>query len=160
MSFLQSRRLGFFAGGVAVLFVLLALLRMVFFLGFSGVEAQENPEAVWASIGVGLRFDMRLALLLMLPIAVLLLLPQLRTRFAAGVRRAIRGYVAVLFPLLILIYIFDFGHFAYLGVRLNASAFRFAADAQISTDMIWQTYPVVWITLGWCATVAPPRAAR
>ena len=28
MSFLQSRRLGFFAGGVAVLFVLLALLRM------------------------------------------------------------------------------------------------------------------------------------
>ncbi len=154
MSFLQSRRLGFFAGGVAVLFVMLALLRMIFFVGFSGVEAQENPEAVWASIGVGLRFDLRLALLLMLPIAVLLLLPQLRARFATAVRWTIRGYMAVLFPLLILIYIFDFGHFAYLGVRLNASAFRFAADAQISTDMIWQSYPVVWITLGWCATVA------
>ncbi|MES3006769.1 MAG: LTA synthase family protein [Pseudomonadota bacterium] len=154
MSFLFSRRLGFFAGGVAVLFVLLALLRVLFFVGFSGVDTQQNADAVWASLGVGLRFDMRLALLLMLPVAILLLLPYIRARFANAVRWAIRGYVLLLFPLLLLIYIFDFGHFAYLGVRLNASAFRFAADAQISTDMIWQTYPVVWITLGWCVTVA------
>ncbi len=33
---------------------------------------------------------------------------------------------------------------------------RFAGDADISTTMLWQSYPVVWITLGWlggCAAV-------
>src|SRR5690606_35083481 len=34
----------------------------------------------------------------------------------------------------------------------NATVFRFLEDAQISTDMVWQTYPVVWITLGWLLT--------
>jgi hypothetical protein len=149
MSFLMSRRLRYFAGGVLVIFLLLVLLRLIFWLGFSGVGVSENPVAVWPTIGVGLRFDMRLALLLMLPVGLLLILPKLSQYYPVLVRRAIRSYLALLVPVLLLVYIFDFGHYAYLGVRLNASAFRYAADAQISTDMIWQTYPVVWITIAW-----------
>jgi hypothetical protein len=154
MNFLMSRRLRYFAGGTGILFLLLAALRAVFLLGFSGVSPGENPEAVWPTLGIGLQFDMRLALLLMLPVGITLLLPRLRQRFAQQTRWAIRAYLALLLFVLVLIYVFDFGHYAYLGVRLNASAFRYTADAQISTDMIWQTYPVVWITLGWLATVA------
>jgi hypothetical protein len=154
MNILLSRRLGYFAGGTAIFFLLLAAMRMLFFVGFSGVAPDENPEAVWPTLGIGLQFDMRLALLLMLPVALALLLPRLRQRFPVQLRWALRGYLAVALMGLVLIYIFDFGHYAYLGVRLNASAFRYTADAQISTDMIWQTYPVVWITLGWIATVA------
>lgn len=159
MNFLMSRRLRYFAGGTGILFLLLAALRAVFLLGFSGVALDENPEAVWPTLGIGLQFDMRLALLLMLPVGITLLLPRLRERFAQQTRWALRGYLALLLFVLVLIYVFDFGHYAYLGVRLNASAFRYTADAQISTDMIWQTYPVVWITLGWLATVALTLAA-
>jgi hypothetical protein len=159
MNFLLSRRLRFFAGGTGLLFLLLAALRAVFLLGFSGVSLDENPEAMWPTLGIGLQFDMRLALLLMLPVGITLLLPRLRERFARQTRWAIRSYLALLLFLLVLLYVFDFGHYAYLGVRLNASAFRFTADAQISTDMIWQTYPVVWITLGWLTTVALTLAA-
>src|SRR5690606_14110409 len=61
-------------------------------------------------------------------------------------------YLAVALAALLMIYIVDFGHYAYLGVRINATVFRFLEDAQISTDMVWQTYPVVWITLGWLLT--------
>ncbi len=154
MNVLLSRRLGYFAGGTAIFFLLLAAMRLLFFVGFSGVSPDENPEAVWPTLRIGLQFDMRLALLLMLPIALALLLPRLRLRFPSHLRWALRGYLAVVLIALVLLYIFDFGHYAYLGVRLNASAFRYTADAQISTDMIWQTYPVVWITLGWIATVA------
>jgi len=159
MSFLMSRRLRFFAGGTGIVFLLLAALRAVFLLGFSGVSLDENPEAVWPTLGIGLQFDMRLALLLMLPVGITLLLPRVRERFARQTRWAIRGYLALVLFVLVLIYVFDFGHYAYLGVRLNASAFRYTADAQISTDMIWQTYPVVWITLGWMATVILTLAA-
>ena len=72
MNFLMSRRLRYFAGGTALFFVLLAALRAVFLLGFSGVSLDENPEAVWPTLGIGLQFDMRLALLLMLPVVPLL----------------------------------------------------------------------------------------
>src|SRR5690606_22363826 len=47
-----------------------------------------------------------------------------------------------------------FGHYAYLGIRINATIFRFVADTEISRDMVWQTYPVVWISLAWLASVA------
>jgi glucan phosphoethanolaminetransferase (alkaline phosphatase superfamily) len=39
----------------------------------------------------------------------------------------------------------DFGHFAYVSTRLNASALNFAEDAKISFEMLWQSYPVIWI---------------
>ena len=69
-------------------------------------------------------------------------------------RQLLRGYLLLAVAALGLLYILDFGHYAYLGVRLNATVLRFAGDAQISAGMLWQTYPVLWITLAWLAGVA------
>jgi phosphoglycerol transferase MdoB-like AlkP superfamily enzyme len=108
---------------------------------------------VLRTLGIGLRFDLRLALLLMLPVGLLLALPKLRLARFRAVRWLMRGYLGLAIAALGLLYIIDFGHYAYLGVRLNATVLRFAGDAQTSVGMLWQTYPVVGITLAWFAGV-------
>ncbi|MDN5517327.1 MAG: LTA synthase family protein [Pseudomonas sp.] len=153
MSWLKSRRLHYLAGLTALLFVLFAALRGLFLLGFSAVDSISDPD-VLRTLGIGLRFDLRLALLLMLPVGILLALPRLRLARFRGVRWLLRGYLLLAVAALGLLYIIDFGHYAYLGVRLNATVLRFADDAQISAGMLWQTYPVLWITLAWLAGVA------
>ncbi|TWC52098.1 phosphoglycerol transferase MdoB-like AlkP superfamily enzyme [Pseudomonas sp. SJZ080] len=156
MGWLQSRRLHYWLGATAVAFVLFALLRVVFFFGFSGFDANalSDENSVLETLGIGFRFDLRLAILVMLPLALLAWIPRWNLLGSRLLRGLARVYLAVAIGALLLIYIVDFGHYAYLGVRINATVLRFIEDAQISRDMVWQTYPVIWISLGWLATVA------
>ncbi len=156
MGWLQSRRLHYWFGAVGILFIALAALRGIFFVGFSGLAPSTlgTVEAVPETLGIGLRFDLRLAILLMLPIALLAWLPVWNLTRSRVLRWVARLYLALALGAVLLVYIIDFGHYAYLGVRINATVLRFLEDAQISTDMVWQTYPVVWITLGWAAATA------
>lgn len=156
MGWLQSRRLRYWFGAVGILFIALAALRGIFFVGFSGLAPSTlgTVEAVPETLGIGLRFDLRLAILLMLPIALLAWLPVWNLTRSRVLRWVARLYLALALGAVLLVYIIDFGHYAYLGVRINATVLRFLEDAQISTDMVWQTYPVVWITLGWAAATA------
>lgn len=156
MRWLQSRRLHYWLGATAIAFMLFALLRVVFFFGFSGFDASalSDENAVLETLGIGFRFDLRLAILVMLPLALLAWIPRWNLVSSRLLRRLGRVYVSAAIGALLLIYIVDFGHYAYLGVRINATVLRFIEDAQISRDMVWQTYPVIWISLGWLATVA------
>ncbi|MCQ2041156.1 LTA synthase family protein [Stutzerimonas kunmingensis] len=156
MGWLQSRRLHYWFGAVGILFIALAALRGIFFVGFSGLAPSTlgTVEAVPETLGIGLRFDLRLAILLMLPIALLAWLPVWNLTRSRVLRWVARLYLALALGAVLLVYIIDFGHYAYLGVRINATVLRFLEDAQISTDMVWQTYPVVWISVGWAAATA------
>jgi hypothetical protein len=49
---------------------------------------------------------------------------------------------------LIIFYVCDFEHHRYLGQRLNASVLGFLADATISSRLVWESYPVMWMALG------------
>ena len=42
----------------------------------------------------------------------------------------------------------DFGQFAYINARLNADALIFAEDPKESLQMVWQSYPVIWVLIG------------
>ena len=139
-----------------MLFALFAVLRVVFFFGFSGFDAKalSGDDTVLETLGIGFRFDLRLAILVMLPVALLAWIPRWNLIGSRLLRGIARLYLVVILGALLLIYIVDFGHYAYLGMRINATVLRFIEDAQISRDMVWQTYPVVWITLGWLATLA------
>jgi phosphoglycerol transferase MdoB-like AlkP superfamily enzyme len=156
MGWLQSRRLHYWLGATAILFALFALLRVVFFFGYSGFDANAliNDEVVRETLGIGFRFDLRLAILVMLPLALLAWIPRWNLITSRLLRWIARLYIVAALGALLLIYIIDFGHYAYLGMRINATVLRFIEDAQISRDMVWQTYPVIWISLGWLATVA------
>lgn len=155
MGWLQSRRLRYGVGAAGLTFLLLALLRLVFVLGFSGVDVSafaDNPQ-LRETLGIGLRFDLRLAVLLMLPLAVLAWLPRWNLTRVPLLRRVARGYWLLALGVVGLVYIIDFGHYAYLGVRINATVLRYLDDAQISQQMVWETYPVLWIALGWLAVL-------
>lgn len=156
MGWLHSRRLHYWLGGTAIMFALFALLRVVFLFGFSGFDAKAllDNDAALETLGIGFRFDLRLAILVMLPLALLAWIPRWNLVGSRLLRLIARLYVFAILAALLLIYIIDFGHYAYLGLRINATVLRFIEDAQISRDMVWQTYPVIWISLGWLATVA------
>ncbi len=152
MSALQSRRLRYGMGAIGLVFVVLVVLRLVFVLGFSGLEF--TTPALLETLGIGLRFDLRLAVLLLLPVAVLAWLPRWNLTTLPALRWLARAYLVVALALIGLVYIIDFGHYAYLGVRINATVLRYLQDAQISQQMVWETYPVLWITACWLAAVA------
>jgi phosphoglycerol transferase MdoB-like AlkP superfamily enzyme len=156
MAWLQSRRLRYGVGAAGLVFLLLAMLRLVFVLGFSGLDLSafaDNPQ-LRETLGIGLRFDLRLAVLLMLPLAVLAWLPRWNLTRVPMLRRVTRGYWLLALGAVGLIYIIDFGHYAYLGVRINATVLRYLDDAQISQQMVWESYPVLWIALGWLAVLS------
>ncbi|OCR24561.1 sulfatase [Pseudomonas syringae] len=152
MSALQSRRLRYGMGAIGLVFVVLAVLRLVFVLGFSGLDF--TTPALLETLGIGLRFDLRLAVLLLLPLAVLAWLPRWNLTTLPALRWLARAYLVVALAMIGLVYIIDFGHYAYLGVRINATVLRYLQDAQISQQMVWETYPVLWITACWLAAVA------
>jgi hypothetical protein len=155
MGWLQSRRLRYGVGATGLAFLLFALLRLVFLIGFSGVDAaQFFADPQWLqTLGIGFRFDLRLALLLVLPLAVLAWLPRWNLTTVPLLRGVARVYLLLALGLIGLVYIIDFGHYAYLGVRINATVLRYLDDAQISQQMVWETYPVLWIALGWLAVL-------
>ncbi|GHU18736.1 sulfatase [Betaproteobacteria bacterium] len=147
-------RLRYLLAGTGVFFVVFALLRAGFYLWASevtlyGAEAAD-VATVLETLGIGLRFDLRLAIVLMLPPALLLLLPGWKSLRI----KALRIWLVLAIVLVTLVYIVDFGHYAYLGWRVNATLARFLTDLQISRDMVWQSYPVVWITLVWLVASA------
>ena len=156
MTWLKSRRLQYLLAITALFFSLMVVLRAVFYFGFSPLSGDSDiaTDTILTAWGIGLRFDLRLALLLMLPLAALAYLPWLNLLRSSIARFVGHAYLLLALLLVVLTYILDFGHYAYLGDRLNVTALRFLEDTAISTQMVWESYPVIWITLGWLLTTA------
>ncbi len=133
---------------------LAALLVLFYTLAFSAArlvfwQLFDNPNDpllggdLLQALYLGLKFDLRLALLIVLP---LLLLGWLRplSPFEGRVGRGLwLGYLLLATIITVLVYVTDFSHFAYLHTRLDSSALRFLANPLISLEMVWQSYPVV-----------------
>ena len=93
---------------------------------------------------LGLQYDLRWIGIVLLPIAFISLFPKFSPFYSERCKRGWAIYLAVITLLLLFFFGADFGHFAYVNTRLNASALNFAEDAKISFEMLWQSYPVVW----------------
>jgi hypothetical protein len=131
----------------AALFIAGTLARIVFALWFApaGTALAETSAALW----LGARFDARVALVSVAAVWALGALPwpgarlrppKARTLWLACwmLAAAVWGAAAI----------FDAGHYAYLAQRLSSVLFSLARDGREATGMVWQTYPVVWIVLG------------
>ncbi len=69
-------------------------------------------------------------------------------------RRARKGwmiFLSIATFITLFFFVADFAHYAYLRQRLNASVLNYLEDAAISLNMVWETYPVVWMILGMVA---------
>lgn len=130
----------------------MTLLRLGAFLAFN--HDQIPGRQAWPVFWLGLRFDLRVTASVLLGLLVLGSLPWLDPFRSAGRRRAWLGVLAVWHTVLVVFYVGDFLHYRYLNQRLNATVLAFLEDARIAAGMAWQTYPIVWITLGIAAVVA------
>ncbi len=155
MPLYYSRRVRYILGTGCLFFVTFILLRAIFYFGFSEVNRAVvvDSNTLLTALSIGIRFDLRLALLITMPLFVLACIPSFNLTSNAMLRKAAMAYVFIVTPIVGLLYIFDFGHYAYLGNRLNATALGLLADFMISMQMVWESYHVVWITIGWLICV-------
>lgn len=122
----------------------MTLLRVIFHFVFRPADETGNFASFW----MGLRYDARVVCIFLLIVWIACLFPfrPFANRIAG---KALLIYTRFFCWLLILFYTFDFAHFAYLRLRLNASVMSYADDGAISAKMVWQSYPVIKIFLGW-----------
>ncbi len=105
------------------------------------------------SFWLGLKYDLRWIAIILLPIAFLSLFPRLSPFYSERTKKLWTFYLGVITLLVLFFYGADFGQFAYINARLNADALIFAEDPKESLQMVWQTYPVVWILFALVGTV-------
>ena len=116
----------------------------------SNIKVYELLPSFW----LGLKYDLRWISIVLLPIACISLFPKFSPFYSNACKKVWTGYLAFITLLLLFFFGADFGHFAYVSTRLNASALNFYEDAKISFEMIWQSYPIVWILFGLVGALA------
>ncbi len=125
------------------------LARLAFAAWFAGAASPMAASEWSAALSLGARFDARVALVCTGIAWLPTLLPWLGRRLQPPLGRAWWLFCWMLAGVIwTLAWVFDAGHYAYLAQRLSAVLFTLARDAREATGMMWQTYPVVWISLG------------
>ncbi len=134
--------------------LIFAALRIAFWYGFRSQAAHASTEDVLYALYVGLKFDLRLALLLSLPPLVLGSLRWLNPLRHPRLRYLWVGYYALVQTAVLFLYLVDFGNYAYLHARLNSGLLEHLFPLSIAARMVWETYPVIPGLLGLAAAGA------
>lgn len=100
------------------------------------------------SFWLGLKYDLRWISIIFLPISLFSLFPRLSPYYSQRNKKGWTAYLGTVTLLVLFFYGADFGQFAYINSRLNADALIFAEDPRESIQMVWQSYPVIWILIG------------
>lgn len=130
--------------------LLFFILRLGLYLFFTSPTDPLPRDELLTAFYLGLKFDLRLSLMMLLPLFVLGGLRSLSPFEFDWARRFWLGLQSILFVIVVLFYVFNFGHYSYLQKPLDASALRFLQNFGISAEMVWNTYPVVWLTIAVC----------
>lgn len=120
--------------------LLYTVMRIVFWIIFNEPDTPLPNHDIAKAFFIGWKFDLRLALLVHLPI---LLLGSTRRLNLFTQRKFWMSYLTVLQMSILFTYFIDIGHFAYLQTRINATVLRFLYNLKDSLTMIWESYPVI-----------------
>src|SRR6476469_5035972 len=108
----------------------------------------EEWDDLFPSLFLGLRFDLRWISIILLPIIMASLIPELSPFYSPRNRKIWTLYLAVMTFIVIFFFAADFGAITYNRTHVGASALNFMEDPAISIKMLWQSYPLIWMTLG------------
>jgi phosphoglycerol transferase MdoB-like AlkP superfamily enzyme len=122
------------------------IMRLITFYTF-------HPRGVFVtdvipSFVMGLRYDIRWICIILAPLLLIGSIPIFSPFHSKRNRTIWLIYLIIIGAILIFFFGADFGHFDYIDTRLNASALNFIEDFAISMNMLWQSYPLLWIFLG------------
>ncbi|MBL0144743.1 MAG: sulfatase-like hydrolase/transferase [Chitinophagaceae bacterium] len=107
-----------------------------------------NITELLPSFWLGLKYDLRWIAFILSPIVIVALIPKFSPFYSDRNKKIWTIYLGIVTLLVLFFYGADFGQFAYINARLNADALIFAQDPKESLQMIWQSYPIVWILIG------------
>ncbi len=102
---------------------------------------------LFPSFFLGLKYDLRWISILLTPIILFSFYPNFSPFFNNRNKQIWTYYLGTLTLLVLFFYGADFAQFAYVNARLNADALIFAEDPKESLQMVWQSYPIIWILL-------------
>lgn len=125
------------------------IMRLIFIGAFLSQAQDFAITDLLKSLYLGTRFDLRVAITLALPL--ILLAPFIKPYNKSGGRKLWALLYTLVLSFLSLIYFLDFGYYSYLEGRVNATVVNFAANPLISAQMLWESYPIIWITLAFIA---------
>ena len=132
--FYQSRRIQFLFKSIIIYLLLLVLLRIIFFLIFNSESETYTLGSLVKALLIGIRFDLRLAVLVNIPLMIFCAMPIVNVVRSKWVRRISDLYIYLFTGLLLLFYSVDMGHYSYLGRRVDISVLRFLDNPQISAQ--------------------------
>ncbi|MCZ6729482.1 MAG: LTA synthase family protein [SAR324 cluster bacterium] len=142
------RRIRFATALIVLNLILYSAFRLIFLAMFAPQSSPVDAGTVLRAFSIGFRFDMRLAVLVVLPVLLLSWLPGLNLLVGRMGRRIWLGYLAAVAVGAVWVFLMDLGHYGYLQSRLNATVLQLLESPMISLEMAWQSYPVVWGGLG------------
>lgn len=126
---------------VLLLFVYFFIFRILFYTFFAQLEEASSSEIQKAFL-LGIRFDLKLAVLAFFPLAILVLIVNERFLQRKFYKKFASLYVVLVYLTLTLFYLFDFGYYDYLSIRLDASSLRFLNNLKISSQFLIESYPI------------------
>jgi len=129
------------------LFACTFLFRVLFYYFFAQLENVSSSE-IRRAFWLGIRFDIKLAVITFFPLAALILIINYRFFQKKFYRKFANIYLVFAYIILTLFYLFDFGYYEYLSTRLDASSLRFLGNLKISGQVLIESYPIYRIILG------------
>ena len=129
------------------LFTLFAVARVAFWVFASPDMPSPLGLDAWKAFWIGVRFDARIAALVTLPLGVLLCIPA-ATRNLRALAGRISLIYALVFFVLVVVYVTDFGFYAYLHKRVSTLLFELLEDVSEAYTMVTESYPVARIIMG------------
>lgn len=129
-----------------VFFIFFTAQRVATFISFK--PGDYTISDLLPSFVMGIQYDLRWISILLLPIVILSFIPYCSPFSSITAKKVWTNYLAIITIILLIIFGADFGHFAYVSTRLNASAMNFIEDPAISFKMVWESYPIIWIFIG------------
>lgn len=125
----------------------LSILRLVFLIVYRSFIPANSFNETLTSFYLGAKFDLRFLCISALPLMLFFLLAYFFKRLRAANKIFVWLYT-IHACLVLLVYFVDFGYYAYLNTRINSFIFSFAQNPLISLQMVWQSYPVIWGSIG------------
>jgi phosphoglycerol transferase MdoB-like AlkP superfamily enzyme len=127
---------------ILTVFIYALLNRTVFYHFFAHTE-NVSGELISDAFLIGIRFDIKLAVLLFFPLALFMLIVNTKFFQRSYCKKLSSFYVVTVYLIVTLFYLFDYGYYNYLDIRLDATSLRFFDDIFISTQVLLESYPIV-----------------
>ncbi len=148
------RLLHFLINVVLLNLLLLSLFRISFWAWFDNPADPIPLPDLLHGFYLGFKYDLRLTLLIILPLFLLGGLRILSPFESRRMRIVWFAWLGSAFGIVLLFEFMYFGYYAYLHQPMNATVLRFAYNFETSVRMLWETYPMIPLLLLLAALIA------